>query len=267
MNTRWIVTGGFAMLCISLGASADTVSLDVSNNDSFPLAGGGGGNSASVDGTTYQLFGDDFFNSISLSTDYTSNVTTLGTNANLGQTRFGNVASSGWMNISLTDGNSNDFLYDAFFNSGSGSSALARYEMAAYLISQYNLVPGYTVTNNEIQQAIWTLFDPGTSGGVTNPSGLNPAGYLEQVANWYVIMSSNPTALNAFLSNYEVLSDPTMSFSNGVGIGGFGEQLIDPPSATPEPRGGVWVLLGALMTGLLFFRRTSVAFSNARARN
>jgi hypothetical protein len=42
-----------------------------------------------------------------------------------------------------------------------------------------------------------------------------------------------------------------MTFRNGLGIGGFQEQIV----MTPEPRGGVWILLGLLVGGFLASRK------------
>jgi hypothetical protein len=72
---------------------------------------------------------------------------------------------------------------------------------------------------------------------------------------------ANLGALNTFLANYEIVSDPTMKFKKGMGIGGFQEQIVDPPpcptpSAVPEPRGGMWILTGLFAAGAFLLRRS-----------
>jgi hypothetical protein len=262
MNSRSSFLVGLGLFFLSLGANASTVSLDVSSDYNFPLAGGGGGAIATLNGKSVETYCDDFYNSIDLSTDYTAYVTVLGTDANLSDTRFGNLPSTGWVAISLSSGDTTvDNWDDTFFNSGAGTSALARYEMVAYLVSQYNLSAGASV-NNPIQEAIWTLMDPKAEGPAEDPSGANPTAYLEQAASWYVMMntSSNVGALNSFLSQYEVLDQAGMSFDNGLGCGGFQEQIVAVP--TPEPRLVSAMLLALFAAGAVLLRRTRLVHSN-----
>jgi len=257
MKIKSILGAGCTLLFAVLGASAGTVPLNVISYN-FPLAGGGGGASATLNGVPVEIFCDDFANDISAPASYSTNITSLSTTANLSDTRFGNLASTGWTTISLNSGNSTvDTQDDSFFNLGSGSTALSRYEMAAYLVSIYNLGPGNnTTSNNEIQEAIWTMMDPKAEGAVIDPSGLNAASYLEQAASWYVSMNTpaEQTALSNFLAHYEIVSSTTMNYTNGLGTGGFQEQIVD-PVVTPEPRGGVWLLLSLMALGFFGLRR------------
>lgn len=256
MKRKSIFSAAFALLSLSLSASASTVeNLDVGANYNFQLDGGGGGSAATLNGVPVEILCDDFYNNVWLNTDYTADVTTLSTSANLSQTRFGNVSSASW--VQMTGLGTTD---DNFFNTGSGSSALARYEMAAYLDSQYNQTLGDNTSNNEIQLAVWTLLDPQAEGPVFNPDGLSAASYLEQAVTWYNTMNANQTALNAFLSQFEIVS-PIMTYSNGVGIGGFQEQIVMTPTPTPEPRGAVWVLFAMLITGFWMVRRRATVMA------
>jgi hypothetical protein len=129
--------------------------------------------------------------------------------------------------------------------------------MAAYLVSLYNVAAGATSANDEIEEAIWTLLDPTAEGPALNPDKIDPTSDLEAAANWYATMTEpgNLTALNTFLANYEIVSDPTMTFTNGLGIGGFQEQIVDPITATPEPRGAIWMLLGLFGVGGFLLQR------------
>ncbi len=254
MISKFILGAGCALLFMTLSATAGSVPLNVISYN-FALAGGGGGASATLNGVPVQIFCDDFANEIYLPSSNTANVTTLGTSVDLSQTRFGGVSSNGWTTITLTDGNSADAQDDTFFNTGSGSGSLARYEMVAYLVSLYNPGLGGNTANNQIQEAIWTIMDPTAEGPAIDPSGVNPDGYLEQAAMWYGSMNTvgNQNVLNSFLSQFEIVSAANMTFSNGLGIGGFQEQIV----MTPEPRGGVWVLLVLMVGGFLMARRMS----------
>lgn len=237
---------------LALSVSGATVPFDTLSYN-FQLGAGGGGSQATLDGATWEVFSDDFANKIAATHNYSADITTLSTDANLDETRFGEVASNAWTSIDLT-GTSKTAKQTAkqdekFFNSGAGTSALARYEMAAYLVSLYNVGLGKNQTNSSIQEAIWTLMDPKGGGSAPNPNHVDPTAELENAANWYTTMNTtaNLSALNAFLGNYEIISDPTMKFKKGRATGGFQEQIVDPParcSTVPEPRGAAWVLIG-----------------------
>lgn len=262
MKCKSIFEAGFGLLFIVLGASANSVPLTLTSSSyNFQLAGGGGGASATLNGVPVEIFCDDFADNIYIPSNNQADVTTLGTSANLSETRFGGVSSSGWTSITLNDGNSSlDSTDDAFFNSGSGTSSLARYEMVAYLVSLYNTTLGGNTANNEIQEAIWTIMDPKASPqGLINPDNLNPDSYLEEAVSWYSSMNTNQVALNSFLSQFKVISDATMTFSNGLGVGGFQEQIVMTPTPTPEPRGGIWLLLGLMVGGFFVVRRNRAA--------
>jgi hypothetical protein len=251
-------------LFTALGATAGTVPFDVTSYN-FALAGGGGGATATLNGVSVEIFCDDFANELVAPSNHWADVTTLGTSADLSDTRFGSVSSNAWTTITLNDGSGVDAQDDSFFNTGSGTNALARYEMAAYLVSLYNVGQGATTSNNEIQEAIWTIMDPTAEGAVIDPSGLSPDSYLEQAASWYTGMNTpgNQSALNSFLSQFEIVSSPKMTYTNGLGIGGYQEQIVMDPIVTPEPRGGVWLLVALFMVGFLGMRRSQGARGTA----
>jgi len=210
-------------------------------------------------------FSDDFANKIGTHNDYSADVTTLSTVANLDETRFGEVSS--WTAISLTGGSKTAKQDDKFFNNGEGSTALARYEMAAYLVSLYNVKQGTSPSNEGIQEAIWTLMDPKAEGRAPNPNRVDPTVDLENAANWYSTMNTqaNLGALNSFLADYEIVSAAGMKLRRGLGVGGFEEQIVDPagPIAAPEPRAGVWMLIGLFAVGGFLLRRSRVGVHRA----
>lgn len=260
MTSNRILGASLAILLTAVAANASSVQLnvplDVWANYNFPLNGGGGGAQATLNGANVEILCLDFSNDISLSTDYTADVTTLSTTASLSDTRFGGVSSSAWTQFTTLGASD-----DTFFNSGAGSTALARYAMAAYLVSQYNLGAGGNTANNDIQDAIWSILDPAVYGPVSDAS-YNPTSDIEQAATWYMGMDnpSNLAALNNFLGHFEIVSSASMTFSNGLGVGGFQEQMVDcnpvpPPTPTPEPRSLAFTLLGLFGLGALARRK------------
>jgi hypothetical protein len=271
MNRSLIYGTILAISFLSHNATAGSVSFDTTSY-SFKLAGGGGGGTATVDGVEVNIFGDDFANKVAFPHDYSANVTTLSTDANLSETRFGQVASNAWTTVNLT-GHSKIVNQDrTFFNHGAGSSALARYEMAAYLVSLYNVGQGNNVSNNQIQEAIWTLLDPSKSGKAPNPRNSNPTNYLEQAADWFSSMNSpgSQDDLNEFLDDFEIVSPTSMKYKKGLGSGGFQEQIamlpVTPPinlslrneivlASTPEPRAVSLIVILLFVSGGFLSRR------------
>ncbi len=277
MKTNSIFGAGSALLFLSFSASAGSVPLILSPTSyNFQLDGGGGGASATLNGASVEIFCDNFANEINVPSTNSANITKLGTGANLAlTTRFGDVAQTGWTTITLNDGNTAlDNADDMFFNdpNGStpeaGSTAQVRYDLVAYLVSLYNVPLGNSTSNNEIQEAIWTIMDPLADGPVIDPSGVNPDSYLEQAVTWYNTTSENPSALNAFLSQFEIVSDSTMTgLGSGVGVGGFQEQIVMTLTPTPEPRDGIWLLLGLFGVGAIVLRRRRAPLSDIHGAN
>ena len=273
MNRNLFLGTLFATLLLAGSASAGSVSFDT-NSYSFQLAGGGGGGMATLDGVSINIFGDDFADKATFPRVYSANVTTLSTDANLDQTRFGQTASNGWSAVRLTGHSKTLTQEKAFFNRGVGSSALARYEMAAYLVSLYSVGQGNSVSNNQIQEAIWVLLDPAKGGLAPNPTHVNPTNYLGQAASWYSSMNTPGSLddLDAFLGGFEIVSPIDMKFKkNGLRTGGFQEEIAMLPAAvpanlalhtqdlvlaTPEPRGLSLFLVALLGIGAAWLHRT-----------
>jgi hypothetical protein len=253
----------FASSVLTVSMTAGTVPLQV-NNYNFQLDGGGGGSQATLGTTSVEIFCDDFANEIWVPSTDSANVTLL-TDSSLDLTRFGQVSS--WTTISGTTD-------DAFFAGSIGSAAATRYDMVAWLVSQYNIAqngdPTVNAANNQIQEAIWTLMDPAAyatdnpAQPLIDPSGQGqPTADLEAAANWFL----GGGATTSFLSQFEVVSDATMTpgtVQDGyVGVGGFQEQIV---MATPEPRAGIWVLLGVFVIGACVLRkRSGASFGNHSA--
>jgi len=242
-------TGGtllaLSFLAMQAGA-ATTVTLDTGVAPlgyNFPLGpdDNGGGMSTTVNGVTLETFCVDFANNINEPYTYQAYVTTIESTSDLSNTRFGNVTS--WADPWSASASYASTLDNA--------NALARYQMAAYLVSTYNVPAGNVGYNEGIQQAIWEILDPTTSNAllsnISDATDLNNA--LSAAATWY--SGTTVGQRNAFLSNYEILSDPNMSNCTNrlVCASSFQEQIVDPTWNCPEPRGQALMMIGLLTLG------------------
>ena len=245
-----------AILLFAFGlANADQLDTKSYN---FQLNGGGGGASAMLDLTKQlEIYCNDFSNDIYVPhSNYSANLTTF-TAAGLaaGNTRFGNMDASAFNSVTINDGDSvNDATEQSTIN---GASALGRYQMAGYLVSQYNLAGGNNAFNNNIQMAIWELLDPASY--TTAPMSLNPSAQpteaLEMAADWY--QGTDETARETYLQNYRIVSDATMTCPTGgcvsnsllPMVGGFQEQI----ASLPEP--GSFSLLAIGLIGIVWGAR------------
>src|SRR5580658_10232642 len=126
---RWMCCS-LAFLFMAIGAEASPVQFDTETYN-FALSGGGGGVAGVLGGDIrIETFCDNFNNEIFAGRDYSAYESALTTGSNLSNTRFG--SNSSWHAISI----SGDATDAAIIND---ADALARYEMAAFLVSQYQI--------------------------------------------------------------------------------------------------------------------------------
>ena len=256
---RLVCPVSFAILTLASCSALHADQLDtVSNN--FLLANGGGGASATLNNSlNIEIFNVDFANDIIVPhNNYSANLTALTSfGFTAGTARFGNNTS--WRTVTLsddaTDGGSDDAADSAIINA---ANALGRYQMAAYLVSQYNLAGGGNAANNGIQTAIWELLDP--SSYVLAPFSADPSSALEQAAIWFSLTST--AARDSYLMDYRIVSDTTMQACGVVACGGFQEQITASVTVTPvpEPKSAyllLMVLFAVLATG--FHKRRSAS--------
>lgn len=233
-----------AMVLVAVGGlKADSFNTDSYN---FPLDGGGGGVSATINGAPgFETFCVDFNNEIYVPhagyNAYLTPVTSTGFNPDV--TRFGRVTI--WATISGTTA-------DGFINGD--TSALDRYQMAGYLVSLYDLPAGNNTWNNEVQGAIWTLLDPNIPSYTSNlPAYVNATPALDQALQWFQDTSSS--GRDSYLANFLLVSD--MSMGRGAPMtGGFQEQM----TYLPEP--GLFGMLALVLVGVLGY-----IWRNPRVRN
>lgn len=235
---------------LTVAASANPNRLDTIAYN-FPLGDGGGGSSAVLNLTmNIEIFCVDFANSIVVPhNQYSADLSTLTSGSDLSLTRFGGNTS--WRTVTINDDavdlESDDAADSAIINA---AGALARYQMAAYLVSQFNLGGGNSTFNNAIQTAIWEILDPASYP--VAPVTADPSDALESAAEW---LSGTPSSgRDSYLANYRIVSDSTMTNCHGAGTPlcyGFQEQI----TAVPEPRGVAWVLVGLLAVCVITFRK------------
>jgi hypothetical protein len=246
-----LITTVLLSFCAAASAGPVAHVLDT-NSYNFQLNNGGGGAQATLDKTTpIEIFCVDFANDIYVPAQgYSAYLTTITSGSDLSDTRFGNVASSNWtsMNTSFIDTTDAGTINNA--------TDLGRYQMAAFLVSQYSLSGGNNTSNNGIQQAIWDILDPKSYSGVYNTATDTE---IDAAAKWYASMGGNAgsTGLNNFLANYRIVSDTTMK-ACGAGValcGGFQEQI----TVVPEPRHLALMLMGLLLVGSAVFRKFRTA--------
>jgi hypothetical protein len=244
-----------AVLCLTAAAEANPVQFDT-HTYNFALTGGGGGEAGVLSSDlSVETFCDNFNDEIFVGhSDYSAYLSTLTDGSDLSHTRF--ASNTSWKTITLSDGNPNDATDAAIIN---GADALARYQMAAFLVSLYQLGLGSNTNNNGIQAAIWDIFDPASSPAA--PNYANSSAALEQAAEWF----ANPNSDKSFLADFLIISDSTMA-SAGTGAplgGGFQEQLTMIAEPVPEPRAAGCLLLG-LFSIFACIRRSSLALSSLK---
>jgi hypothetical protein len=219
---------------------------------------------------TEMLFCDDFSNDVSIPSQMIQvDITSLDAGVDfLNQTRFGAVTSWRPIQDSLP---TSETLSQTVQNTINGATSLQRYEMAAYLMSNYSFFDSGPPTSDNyysdpndagIQSAIWDILNPssdlyfpptdaGQDGNVTT--------WLTNAASW--LPTANSAANRALLSDFQIVSDVAILQASGgqktqVGIQEFliaqtgQSNIVIVQSSVPEP--GVYGVLSVSL-GFLFW--------------
>jgi hypothetical protein len=202
---------------------------------------------------------------------------TVGTDNNVAfwcvddQLNFGSGAS-GPANIVLLDainGTNTQYggLDNTHFTNGLGGtySAPARYEMEAYLISQYDgfstgLISGETLTQDAIQEAIWAIMNNDTHPGV-GYHDINGAisSVTPNTEDGYWIYQATQNYAGVNLEGWAAVTWVVDASTGTIGVPGAYGDIKGAASqtflvrVTPEP--GFYGALALGMSGLVFFVR------------
>ena len=237
-------------------------------NPRYPVKftfGTGGGFEATVAGFDTILWCVDAEEDIWFPTKYSTDIVQLSTVAtNASDVRYGNVSG-----VYSSTTNPTGWALDL---GASDNDALARFEMAAYLVSQYGNFPAgpsgndaaSIAMNKEIQTAIWEItwnnsVSPG--GGITYaaissaaPSGVPSATFLPAVQNYINQAQAcidHPASCAFNPANYAVVSGPLTSVTSGdLASLGYQTYIVQ---LTPEPTS--IALLGVVGAWVFFARR------------
>ena len=231
-DTTMKSTRNFGLLALlwltmsAIGFGAPIVTLTNVGQD-YNIAGGGEFH-ATINGTTaVEMFCIDWQNHLTSSTyaAYLSDATDL-TN-----TRYGNNAAS-------------NFLVEP---ASPNLTAIQRYTMAAWLISQITLNPANLTQDTYYQEAIWNIL----TQAVPAPSG-NPPGYGNSNVNSAITAALSYKDNATVRSSFHVLtSTNTSSFTTG-------QQEYMYLSGVPEP--ATFALIGLGLCGLAVIRRRKAEF-------
>ncbi|HJT89207.1 MAG TPA: PEP-CTERM sorting domain-containing protein [Bryobacteraceae bacterium] len=211
------------------------------------------GNSIPSNTPKQMMFCVDFSNDITIpSGNIGVNLSTVTNGSSLADARFGLLGPSDFESVKVVDsgidGTAKGIL-DA-------ATALQRYQMAAYLVTNYSFfsagVPStdHTYSDNTnlgIQAAIWAILDP--TGSNFAPPTISPQGdlttWLDNAATW--LNGGEPNS--GFLANFRIVSDASIAgLSDPTRLNTGVQEFL---TVVPEP--GFFPLL-AIALGLLFWR-------------
>jgi len=151
----------------------------------------------------------------------------------------------------------------SFYNSGAGTlssgtaplSAFERYVLAAWLITQYNFTSGVTTSDDEIQNAIWTLLTVNGTSVFPYGDAAGDGTYITQAEQWLGTEQSTAAGLvnlATFESDIRIYtSTNTIPYTGpGTPFMSGNQEMIGFASSTPEPATLAMLGLGLVAIGL-----------------
>ncbi|PWU03835.1 MAG: hypothetical protein C5B51_18095 [Terriglobia bacterium] len=199
---------------------------------------------------------------VSLGQTYTANIVLLSDSTKMGdgtQVRYGNVTGNAG-NTSQTDASPGNWDFDIHDAFNSYNTALSRYTLAAFLISQYTPTPqgpADTAQNEAIQRAVWRIMS-NTNAHLAAQinTGLNLGGGdistgVPANGNWVAYaeaqLHANPNLIN--LNGWAVVSG---AYANGNLLNGANAiQTYLVQVAVPVPEPGFFALLALGVAGVV----------------
>jgi hypothetical protein len=227
------------------------------------VSGYGGGFGANIASNVIEVFCIDFANDVDLPSSHSVNVTPIAAGTQFTKdTRSGAVTSWRPLENYLPAGLTVTPALQTAITAIDNASALQRYEMAAYLVSNYtffNQQPPQSsnayygdATDRGIQSAIWAIMDP-SSDAYLPPSSLSDSGniaaWLEKASAW--LPTANNAANQQLLSRFRIVSDSQIASSSTPTRVGIQEFL----TVVPVPEPSFYVLLTAGLAILFFAAR------------
>jgi hypothetical protein len=262
MNKSFFRQAALFLLAVG-GAAAYPYTVNLTGYDDFvggfsigPGVGlvygyGGGFGGSITNNTTNQtsiatMFCDDFANDVVLGNSYAVNVTPIPLTGTLANTRFGGFGPSGFTPVEDNLPAGSPALNPGVAAKIDDATALQRYQMAAFLISNYSFFDTLPAQSTAyfsdsqdlgIQTAIWAILDPSNSPDLA-PSNLNnhPVNNSGDIVSWLNAAAAFvPT--QQFLNSFAIVSD--VNIVNGQG--GIQEFI----AAAPVPEPSFYLVLAA----------------------
>lgn len=202
----------------------------------------------------------DFLNHFNWNTTQNVVLSSITSGANISNTRFGAWETAYTGTPDFDPVNTGDATVNAGIN---GLTALGRYQMAAWLTTQYG-TGGMTPNSNQatgVQGAIWRLLNPVDTPTPDPSSGPDSPNYNNSFSNTWLINAWNARAglTDTFYSRFRVITQTPLGTSNPFGPSSqtgtvpYQEFIFE----VPEP--GHFALLAIGLGGLFWFRRRRAA--------
>lgn len=229
------------LLLMAAGVSLSATPILTLTSQSFSIDGGGQftGTLSNNPSQQLQAYCVDFNNFASVGNAYDVNVSTMG---DLSKTRYGTTAQSA-------------FTYQQAPNGANIGDSSARYALAGWLISQYNLTPGAgnSAKNVGVQNAIWNILD---TTGAQHTNG--------DWSTWMNNAAANVGAARGQAGAIKIFTSTSVASATGATRYAIGAQEMISLGAVvnnsvPEPQSAVLIGFGGLLIGLGTIRRRKKA--------
>lgn len=229
--TRGLLQG---ILLLASGATLSALPILTIDSHNLPYDSGGQFTARLDNGAPFHVYCVDFNNFAFVNQSFEVNVSTVN---DLSATRYGTTATSA-------------FSYQTAPNGSSIGSALNRYLMAAWLITQYDLNPNAVGSDRNvgIQDAIWNLLDA--------------TGQQHMHGDWATWMNSavaNLPAAQSLASQIRIYTTASVGATAGSTRYSLGNQemigFVTADSPVPEPRSAALLLIGGAMIGAGVWRK------------
>lgn len=249
-----------AAILNSAGALLNTgvdIKSAAQGNPTYPVNfsfGTGGGFAATIDGYNTTVWCVDAEEYIWLPTTYQADVISLNSiAANAAYVHYGNVTG-------VYNGTSNTTGWQ--LDLGADNNALARYRMAAYLVSLYQGFPNgpspNSTQNKDLQTAIWeitwnhSLTPDLTFGQIQNGVGASDQAIVQNYITQAQAFADNG-ANAGFFENFAIVSG-SVNAAGGLTSPGYQTYVVQ-LNAVPEPAGWLVLLIGLALIMLRPYRR------------